>query len=466
MGRAKIKAPSTLFLPCQAKWIKDQSRMKIAEKARQIGFTWCSSYADMTGTARANNHIDTWITSRDALQAKLYIQDCLNWSHIYGLAAKAAGEQVLLDEGGKKQSAQVLRCANGQAIYSLSSNGDAQAGKRGNRRADEFALNPDNRHLYGIMYPGITWAGNLWIWSTHRGSQNYFNQLIQEIREGGNPKGFSLHRITLEDALNEGLLDKLQQKWPQDDPRQEYDETDYFNAVRRECADEETFLQEYMCIPSDDAGAFISYDLIDASVYPAGTAWEEELNPAAHYVLGGDIGRVHDLTVLWLLQVEGKSRRTVRIIELANMPFSEQAAVIDKYAAMPWVKRVCLDATGIGRQLAEDARRRHGGKVEEVQFTAGVKEDLAITLRRCMEDGEFRMPNKPELISDFRSIRKETTSAGNVRYVGERTSNGHADRFWAAALAIHAAKEHGTCSPRRWAATGRTWQRWKGAFRR
>ena len=129
MGRAKIKAPATLFLPCQAKWIKDQSRMKIAEKARQIGFTWCSSYADMTGTARANNHIDTWITSRDALQAKLYIQDCLNWSHIYGLAAKAAGEQVLLDEGGKKQSAQVLRCANGQAIYSLSSNGDAEAGQ-------------------------------------------------------------------------------------------------------------------------------------------------------------------------------------------------------------------------------------------------------------------------------------------------------------------------------------------------
>ena len=78
MGRAKIKAPATLFLPCQAKWIKDRSRMKIAEKARQIGFTWCSSYADMTGTARANNHIDTWITSRDALQAKLYIQDCLN----------------------------------------------------------------------------------------------------------------------------------------------------------------------------------------------------------------------------------------------------------------------------------------------------------------------------------------------------------------------------------------------------
>lgn len=37
MGRAKIKAPATLFLPCQAKWIKDRSRMKIAEKrARSV----------------------------------------------------------------------------------------------------------------------------------------------------------------------------------------------------------------------------------------------------------------------------------------------------------------------------------------------------------------------------------------------------------------------------------------------
>lgn len=440
MGRAKIKAPNTLFLPCQSSWIKDRSRLKIAEKARQIGFTWCSSYADMTDTARIDNHIDTWITSRDMLQAKLYIQDCLGWAKIFGLAAKDMGEQVLLDEEGRKQSAQVLRCANEQVIYSLSSNGDAQAGKRGNRRADEFALNPKNRHLYNIMYPGITWDGNLWIWSTHRGSQNYFNQLIMEIREGGNPKGFSLHRITLEDALNEGLLDKLQSKWPADDPRQEYDETDYFNSVRRECSDEETFLQEYMCVPSDDQSAFISYDLIDMSTYPAGTAWEEQLDPAGTYYMGVDIGRVHDLTVLWLLEVSGEMRLTRRVVILKEFPFFEQAHVIDNYAELPCVRRVCIDATGIGRQLAEDARRRHGSKVEEVQFTSGVKEDLAVTLRRCMEDGNFRMPGNPELIADFRSIRKETTSAGNIRYVGERNSNGHSDRFWAAALAIHAAK--------------------------
>jgi hypothetical protein len=36
-------------------------------------------------------------------------------------------------------------------------------------------------------------------------------------------------------------------------------------------------------------------------------------------------------------------------------------------------------------------------------------------------------------------VQKEVTAAGNVRFVAEATDDGHADRFWAFALAIHAA---------------------------
>ena len=130
---------------------------------------------------------------------------------------------------------------------------------------------------------------------------------------------------------------------------------------------------------------------------------------------------------------------------MKNAPFHEQAAMLDRYAVLPHVRRVCIDATGIGAQLAEEARRRHGGKVEEVVFSSGVKEDLAVTLRRCMEDGALRMPARPELVADLRKIRKSTTSAGNVRYEGERGADGHADRFWALALALHAAKPGADC---------------------
>ena len=41
--------------------------------------------------------------------------------------------------------------------------------------------------------------------------------------------------------------------------------------------------------------------------------------------------------------------------------------------------------------------------------------------------------------ADLRSIRKTTTAAGNIRFEADRGPGGHADRFWALALALHAA---------------------------
>jgi len=159
------------------------------------------------------------------------------------------------DEG---HTAFTLRLANGLRIHSMSSNADAQAGKRGDRVLDEFALHPDPRKLYSIAYPGITWGGQLEIFSTHRGTANYFNQLILEARHKGNPKKFSLHRVTLQDALEEGFLYKLQCKLPDDDERSGMDEAQYFDYIRAGAPDEETFQEEFMCVPSDDASAFLS----------------------------------------------------------------------------------------------------------------------------------------------------------------------------------------------------------------
>lgn len=233
---------------------------------------------------------------------------------------------------------------------------------------------------------------------------------------------------------------KLKAKLPADDPIQEMDEAAYFDYIRSGCADEESFQQEYMCVPADDASAFISYDLLDACTMLPGEEWETELDPQSCYYLGVDIGRKHDLTVFYLVEAVGEQRITRRMIELQNCPFAEQKAVLERYARLPHVRRVCIDATGIGRQFAEEARERYGHKVEEVVFTPAVKEDLATTLRRAMEDRALRLPRHKALHSDLRSIRKETTSAGNVRYVGERNADGHADRFWALALALHAGK--------------------------
>lgn len=444
MGKAKVIPKDALLLPYQAAWIADSSRLKIAEKSRQIGWTWATAYGLVRRKALTSARLDAWISSRDDIQARLFLEDCKSFAGVLQAGAKDLGEQALEDG---KHSAYVLSMANGLRLHSMSSNPDAQAGKRGDRVLDEFALHPDPRKLYSIAYPGITWGGALEIFSTHRGTGNFFADLINEIRHKGNPKGFSLHRVTLQDALDQGFLFKLQAKLPPDDERQEMDEADYFNFIRSGCADEESFLQEYMCQPADDAAAFLSYDLIASCEYKPGEAWEmtlADLEDAKNQLyVGVDIGRDHDLTSMWLVEKIAGTCFTRLRMDLRNMTFADQEAALYPIFGLPQVRRICIDQTGLGRQFAERAGQRFGTyKVEGITFTGPVKEDLAYPVRAAFEDKSVRVPNDPQIRADLRAIKKETTASGNVRFTADRGKNGHADRFWALALAMHAGRSY------------------------
>lgn len=442
MGAAKVKlAKDALLLPFQEKWVKDRSRLKIAEKSRQIGWTWCSAYRLVREKSLKDARLDAWISSRDDIQARLFLEDCKGFANVLQLAAQDLGETIVDEKG---HSAHVLKMATGLRINSMSSNPDAQAGKRGDRVLDEFALHPDPRKLYAIAYPGITWGGSLEVFSTHRGSGNYFNKIIREIREKGNPMGWSLHRVTLQDALEQGFLVKLQSKLPKGDERQEMDEAAYFDFIRKGCVDEESFLQEFMCVPADDASAFIPYELIDGCTYKPGEEWEYSLEQAEAcqnpLYAGIDIGRVRDLTSLIVVEKVGGMNLIRKRIDLQAMMFSTQESVL-----YPWIeqcRRTCIDKTGLGMQFAERAGQRFGtGRVEGVTFSGPVKEDLAYPVRSAFEDKSIRIPfGDDALVADLRKIRKETTAAGNIRFVADGDKDGHADRFWALGLALHAGK--------------------------
>lgn len=426
--------PDAIFLPYQSRWIMDDSRLKLMEKGRQIGLSWSTAYACDERTASQGARFDQWVSSRDELQARLFIEDCKMWADIMGQAAQDLGEVVIDPEA--RLSAYVLQFASGKRIHSMSSNPDAQAGKRGGRVLDEFALHPDPRKLWSIAYPGITWGGNLEIISTHRGSHNYFNQLIREILENGNPKKISHHKVTLQTALDQGFLFKLQQMLPVDDERQAMDEAAYFDWVRAGCADEESFQQEYMCNPADDDAAFLEYGLITGAEYPAATEWQR--TEGGRLFIGVDIGRKSDLTVLWVIEKLGDVLYTRHIECLQNMRKSEQEAVL-----WPWfakADRICIDATGLGIGWADDAQDRFGTyRVEAVTFTPAVKEQLAYPIRSAMEERRLRIPYDTKIRADLRQVTKQVTMAGNVRFTAERTPDGHSDRFWALGLAVHAA---------------------------
>lgn len=458
MGNAKVKPKDALLLPYQKRWVEDSSRLKLAVKSRQIGWTWATAYGLIRRKALKTAQLDAWISSRDEIQARLFLEDCKAFAGILDAGAQDFGERVI---DAKGSSAYVLQMGNGLRINSMSSNPDAQAGKRGDRVLDEFALHPDPRKLYAIAYPGITWGGKLEIFSTPRGSDSFFQKLIDEIK-AGNPKKFSFHQVTLEDALNDGFLAKLQAKLPEGDERQAMDEAAYFDFIKSGCADEETFNQEYMCIPSNDSTAFITYEMLDGN-HVHGTLTVERgtvdgkpseiqtwINVAPGIdvsafplYLGVDYARHADLTVMWLAADVAGVLVAIELKTLKNVPFRRQREELDGYMGRKNLRRCCFDMTGIGEETAEAMRAKWGYRFEPVRFTQQVKESMAYPVRHGLEDKTMKVPALASVDSDFRKIRKEETSSGNVRFTGERDANGHADRFWAAAL-CREAKGNGT----------------------
>ena len=462
MGNAKVHPKDVILLPYQKRWVEDSARLKLAVKARQIGWTWATAYGIVRRKAPKDAQLDGWISSRDEIQARLFLEDCKSFANILDKGAQDFGERVIDDKGS---SAYVLQMGNGLRLHSMSSNPDAQAGKRGDRVLDEFALHPDPRKLYSIAYPGITWGGSLEIFSTPRGSNSFFQTLIEEIANG-NPKGFSFHKITLEDALNQGFLYKLQQKLPKNDVRQEMDEAAYFDYIKSGCADEETFNQEYMCVAADDEGAFIEYELIDkCKVKGEGSTgvndknlakkqWVREWRSAdpignGPLYIGWDLAKVSDLSVLWMAEEVAGRLVSRRVKAMHKMDFSEQYQEVDEYMQLPRVVRMCMDKSGMGERPFEEMRAKYGWKVEGVVFTAQAKEAMAFNLRGDMEDVKFLIPDESFTTADVRKVRKIKTGANNIRFEGERDKDGHADRFWAAALCREAKGQSkgGYCAP-------------------
>src|SRR6266581_1470066 len=275
------------FLPYQIRWLEDQAPLKIIEKSRQIGMTFTDAYDSVKKVIRNGARLDVWISSRDEAQARLYIEDCRKWAGLLNRRTFAFGREIIDEKTGS--AAYVLEFKSGRRIYSLSSNPNALAGKRGHVKLDEFALHQDQRLLYRVAKPVTQWGGQLCIISTHRGGTTLFNQLIRQIKEGGNPMGWSLHSVPLQKAVEEGLVEKINAKMEGElgrrlektlnlEPRTlnlEHEDDGglapnsalreaWIKSLRRECIDEEQWLQEYCCIPAEEANAFITFEMLTA----------------------------------------------------------------------------------------------------------------------------------------------------------------------------------------------------------
>ena len=419
------------FMRYQADYIRDESHLIIVEKGRQIGLSYAASYKAVRLAGAKDARLDVWVMSRDEIQAKQFLLYCKRWARVVKFAAEDLGE-VMIDND-KDITAHVLKFANGLCIYCVSSNPDAIVGKSGHVILDEFALHKEQRQLYAVAKPVIQWGGTLTIISTHRGSQTVFAEIIRDIKERGNKMGWSLHTIPIQLAVEQGIVERINKATGKTETREAW-----LARQRAECLDEEQWLQEYCCIPADESTAFITYEMIAACEDDSALKDFAYLQTCKNPVyLGFDVARTTDLSVIDVEEKVGDVFWERSRIEMRGKSFSEQEFELYRLLALPSVKRCCIDATGLGMQLAENAVRKFSSRVEAVRFSAPVKEELAFPLRAAHEDRTLRYAKNEKLRGDLRGIKKETTASGNIRFAGE-AADSHCDRFWAKALALHA----------------------------
>jgi phage FluMu gp28-like protein len=139
------------------------------------------------------------------------------------------------------------------------------------------------------------------------------------------------------------------------------------------------------------------------------------------------------------------------VLVMKNVPTPDQTAAVAKI--MPRVHRLCIDKTGMGIPIFETMASQFYGKVEGITFTQQTKETMATQTKRHLEEHKCRLPETvivngrgdDQIVwQSFRSVRKTTTTLGQVRFDADYDDrSGHADYWWAFCLAEAAAQQVG-----------------------
>lgn len=413
-----MSAPAITLFPYQREWLDSTARFKLGMFARQTGKSFTSTLGIVNDVldAEAQGRRSSWVMlSRGERQARELVREGIA-KHLaaYQVACEAHEYDWGRDSDGVVVKALEVEFPGGSRITALPANPDTARGYSRNVYLDEFAFHADSRSIWKAVFPIVSRGFKCWITSTPNGKANKFFDLATST-DGT----WEIHRCDIHRAAAEG--------YPVD-----------VEALRAGLRDEDAWAQEYELQWLDEASAWLSYDLIAAC--ESDGAGDPAQGTGGQTFIGVDIGIRGDLWVAWVLERVGDVLWTRELRTLRRATFAAHDAALDELVRRYHPLRIAMDQTGLGEKPVEDARRRYGARVEGVLFTQSAKQALATLIKDAFEDRRVRIPlGDPELRADLHKVQRVTTATGAPRFMAERDGAGHADRFWALALALSAA---------------------------
>lgn len=441
-------SPPPVLLPYQQAWIADDAQLKVWEKSRRVGATWAEAADAVLGGAIDGGSNYFYISAAQDM-AREFIEAVAMWAKAFSFAASAIGEGIWDDgvdpEAGRRYIKTFeVSFPNGRRILALSSRPTNLRGKQGRIGIDEAAFAPELTGLLKAAMAMLLWGDRVRIWSTHDGAENPFNALIQEIRAGKRGASATVHRITFDEAVAQGLYRRVCLRkgivWTQESQ-------DRWVAEARAMYGDDA-AEELDVIPSQSSGAYLSLQLISERMVPAwspehpdGPAlvrgrWDDNfaylaedvrrfaaegwlaeqvrphlarLNKGLRHVVGQDFARSVDRSVIVVLEQGVDLVERVRlVVELGNCPFGSQEqilrAIIDE---LPRFRGGALDATGNGAALAEAIAQRYGTQmIEQVKLSEAFYLAHMPKLKAALQDATLvGIPRDAALSDDLRAIK-------------------------------------------------------------
>lgn len=432
-----------VFRPYQREMIRlsHVHELLVVEKSRRVGATWAFAGDDVvTATSlREFGGDDVLYISYSHDMAREYIDACAAFAKALMGVDAAVGETMFEDEDprapGETRQIKAFRIdfASGFCIQALSSRPRSLRGKQGKVRIDEAAFVDDLAELIKAAMALVMLGGSVVVLSTHNGVGSEFNKLIEEIR-GGEREGH-VFRVTFREAVDDGLYET--QALRKGELPTEEGKAAYVAKIRKLYGS--AAAEELDVIPSRGSGSWLAFDHIERAEDPTipvvtlqledhfslqpdhlRLAWisdwcEAELLPllapigAADLVgVGGDFGRQIDLSVMWpTVEQEDRSLRTLFVLELRNVPFTEQESIWAYVLSRLRRWKAALDAQGNGAYLAERMVQRFGqARVVAITSTQANwrRENFPPVKSRFESEGRIFIPRHKGIAADLRGV--------------------------------------------------------------
>jgi hypothetical protein len=425
--------------PFQLAFLNNRSRFRWITKSRQVGFSFIMSLEALARCHLRDGHTAVFVSfnldeAKDRILLARQVFEELPLAFQKKLVVDSKTELAFESNGAHRRLSRILSVPS-----------KAPRGKRGDLYMDELAHLLNDREVYrGSTALILRSNGQLTGCSSPLGRRGIFWEVAtEELRK------YPHH--TRQDVpwwLSRFFCTDTGRAAVEAPDMTTEDRVERFGkptiVEQFDSLDLDDFQQELECRFVDESYSFFPYDLIlpnttdDVALADDFTDVPEA---QGRIVAGFDVGRTRDRSELAVFDVVD-GRFTCRLLRTyVEAPFAEQEADLRRLFEVLPVARLSIDRSGIGMNLAENLARDFPQVVAE-NFTNEAKERWATDFKILLQRREVALPRNRDLVAQIHSIKKRVLGSGKVAFDAERTARGgHADRFWAIALACQ--KERG-----------------------